>query len=1200
MRVFGVSPRKLWSYKWLRLPILTLGVVILSLAIWFGLRMTGVSWLVSPWTRGGLIALILGAIALSALIKYLRRRKASKALEETLVTPGDGDILSERMQEALGRLKKSGGATYLYDLPWYVIIGPPGAGKTTALLHCGLDFPGTDKEAVAGFGGTKNCDFWFAEDAVLIDTAGRYTTQDSDATADRESWQSFLSELKKARSDQPVNGVLLAFSCEDIMTADAAQLERHALTVRQRLAELNKTLRIDVPVYVMFTKADIVAGFRDYFGPLGEDRRRRVWGVTFQTRDRKEDTYKEVSAEFDKLISRLSDEVTDRLHEEHDPVARISIFGFPGQMALMQRNLTDFLRRVFQKPEEVHAILRGFYFTSGTQEGTPIDQVLGAMASGHDQNAGFQPGFMSGKGRSYFLHDLLKKVIFAERDWVGYDFKSMRRRRILRTGATGLIATVCLGAMGLFGYSFWQNATLVRQANTAMNLYTVEAQDIFAEPIITDPATRPVLGALNTVRNLPGGFGDTTEQPFVERMGLSRRDSIRKSATESYSYALEHMLRPRMMLQLENTLPQLLATQDYEEAYRALKVYLLVAKAQPGKGDDTAIQSWFAEAWAREYSEPGLEVAYGAINDHLDAMLALDDRVTPALQPNKELVETAQRQIATLPLARQAYSSILGQAAGMTPLNVYEQLSDTQVDQVLRTVDGTALSDLTVPGLFTFSGYWGVFKEELASAQSRLDEERWVVGEPGKADYQTQLVGLNRDIHALYQADFVDAWQGILNKIELVPMADPSGQYTSLTIAAAPYASPVLKLAEMVDRETRLSRFLDIVENMEISPEALASGDMSGELSNAGFSAVERRSGSFERIFLNALKNKAKFQERAAPSATAPTERRQIENIERRFEKWHALVKGDADQRKRPIDAVLASLEELLQDRKFAASGGETLNNMGLQSALGKLTQGVPFYPDTMVRFVNQIEREFLTVTTNANMEELQRLLSEEVTTFCTQNVSGAFPFAANGRHISTAAFGEFFGYGGRMEKFYDAHLREYTQRSPNGEIVPRDDSDIGDRLAPATLAQFGRAERIRQAFFEPGNMKPSVSFTLSQRASSETVESVAMSFGGRQAQLFPNSSGITMSWPDDVTEVVFQLLPKAKRGAANGLRFADGRWALAEFINAGVARPSGSRVDVTHNVGGRPVTFRLEFDSVTVPFLMKELRDFSCPTTLE
>ena len=96
-------------------------------------------------------------------------------------------------------------------------------------------------------------------------------------------------------------------------------------------------------------------------------------------------------------------------------------------------------------------------------------------------------------------------------------------------------------------------------------------------------------------------------------------------------------------------------------------------------------------------------------------MLALDDRVTPALQPNKELVETAQRQIATLPLARQAYSSILGLAAGMTPLNIYEQLSDTQVDQVLRTVDGTALSDLTVPGLFTFSGYWGVFKEELAS-----------------------------------------------------------------------------------------------------------------------------------------------------------------------------------------------------------------------------------------------------------------------------------------------------------------------------------------------------------------------------------------------------------------------------------------------------------------------------------------------------
>src|SRR5678809_1739494 len=70
---------------------------------------------------------------------------------------------------------------YLYELPWYLIIGAPGSGKTTALRHSGLKFPLADvagEDAIRGVGGTRNCDWWFTDQAVLIDTAGRFTTQD--------------------------------------------------------------------------------------------------------------------------------------------------------------------------------------------------------------------------------------------------------------------------------------------------------------------------------------------------------------------------------------------------------------------------------------------------------------------------------------------------------------------------------------------------------------------------------------------------------------------------------------------------------------------------------------------------------------------------------------------------------------------------------------------------------------------------------------------------------------------------------------------------------------------------------------------------------------------------------------------------------------------------------------------------------------
>ncbi|HAG97103.1 MAG TPA: hypothetical protein DCL78_23445, partial [Gammaproteobacteria bacterium] len=88
--------------------------------------------------------------------------------------------------------------------------GPPGTGKTTALVNSGLDFPLESqfgRGAIQGVGGTRHCDWWFTDQAVMIDTAGRYTTQDSHASADAAAWKGFLGLLKKYRRRRPINGV---------------------------------------------------------------------------------------------------------------------------------------------------------------------------------------------------------------------------------------------------------------------------------------------------------------------------------------------------------------------------------------------------------------------------------------------------------------------------------------------------------------------------------------------------------------------------------------------------------------------------------------------------------------------------------------------------------------------------------------------------------------------------------------------------------------------------------------------------------------------------------------------------------------------------------------------------------------------------------------------------------------------------------
>jgi Uncharacterized protein conserved in bacteria len=139
---------------------------------------------------------------------------------------------------------------YLYQLPWYMLIGAPGAGKTTALVNSGLHFPLAaqfGKTALRGVAGTRHCDWWFTDEAILLDTAGRYTTQESDRQQDAQEWRSFMGLLKKYRPRQPVNGAIITISVGDLLSESEEARHQQASALRKRLLELRDQLAIPLP-----------------------------------------------------------------------------------------------------------------------------------------------------------------------------------------------------------------------------------------------------------------------------------------------------------------------------------------------------------------------------------------------------------------------------------------------------------------------------------------------------------------------------------------------------------------------------------------------------------------------------------------------------------------------------------------------------------------------------------------------------------------------------------------------------------------------------------------------------------------------------------------------------------------------------------------------------------------------------------------
>lgn len=1214
----------------LRISLIILGLLAFAAAVWLGGPMLGFAErypLESIWSRLLIIGLLWGCVGLYYGIKFWRARRAEKALEEAIIADGpsgDGEVLAEKMQEALAVLRRSSGSSsYLYELPWYVIIGPPGAGKTTALLNSGVHFPLADKTggAMPGAGGTRYCDWWFAEEAVLIDTAGRYTTQDSDEEADRESWASFLDLLKRQRPRQPVNGVIVALSMEDLLTGTQETLEAHARAIRDRLMELYEVFRIDVPVYFLFTKADLIAGFDEFFGSFSAARRQKVWGTTFRPTKRNDPVLPLVAEEFDALIARLSAEVTDRMQEDPNGVSRIAIFGFPAQVALLKDKLTTVLEGVFGATRyKVNATLRGFYFTSGTQEGTPIDQILGAMERSFGNVAG---AGASGKGKSYFLHDLLRKVIFQEAGWVNQDRRAVQREAILRYGTMALMLGGMVWLLALWGNSFYQNYRLIGQAQAEITRYAALAQPELARTEIDSTDLTEIAPLLQSLRELPLGYVDPEADTvgILERFGLSQRAALAASARAAYRDGLERMLRPRLILQMEERIAQDIASNNLLSLYESLKLYKLLGHASP-RPDDGFVVAWITSDWAEDPALRGTG-PFRALRDeleaHLWAMLDLSATQSRArVELNAALVARAEQILSLMNLEDQAWLLVMG-AGGpqdIEPFNIGLR-AGPDAELVFETLDGKRLDELVVPAIYTHTGFHQYFLPRLAEVATKLETEQWVLGARAEAaDVSGELRRLGAPIMNRYALEFTRAWNAALDNLQLRPLSADSPQFLALNAASDQRQSPILKLVEEISRTTKLTRgFMD--------DDGFGAGldQLSGSLANVGGDRAQAAAGIVGEQLLRRAQERAsglgqigfdvlqsqRSMSRAGTGggvgggAQRPEDALPGANVEAQFGRWHDLVEEVGEGR--PIEVLLRDLQEIYRLLLTSTAGTGQIpatlgQDLATQSAL--LTRHASRLPTQLSRMILQASEEFAGGAANTTLANLNDRLNREVTQVCESLVPASYPFAGeSNRDIPPSEFARLFAPGGVFDRFFNEALAPHADLSGD-EWVWRTDDRLGAQMSPATLLQFQRAAAISEAFFPGGSAIPGFDVTIRQTALHPEADIALLEVNGQQmVSQQQGSLPQSLFWPSaGGGSASIQLGPELL-GRESELRVQNGPWALMRLINQGRPRAQGMSVNIRLDVGGRYVAYTVTAASTRNPFFLRELWDFRCPRGL-
>jgi len=1155
---------------------------LLVLGSWqpFGTMFAQIMWIVGIWVF----------IFVVLITRWLLRRRREKKMGDEMVAEDDDDEdddavkeelkeMRTRMKEALKTLRKSKlGGRSIYQLPWYIIIGPPGAGKTTAIVNSGLKFPLAEKlgmKALGGVGGTRNCDWWFTNEAVLIDTAGRYTTQDSDEEADSQAWNGFLKMLRKFRKRQPINGAIVAISLSDLSMQDGQQRKLHADSIRHRLKELREKLGVRFPVYILFTKADLIAGFSEFFENLSREDREQVWGFTYKFKKGKKAA--EPMAAFDEQFAALLNQINnlslERLQQEMDPQRRGLISGFAQQIASLQSVAKEFLNEVFQEDKfSERQLLRGVYFTSGTQEGTPIDRLMMGMA--RTFGIGRQAiGTGSGQARSYFLKRLLDGVIFKEAGLVSADDKVARRYKwFVRTSVTAaLLAAAAIGT--LWGFSFVGNKEMIATAAERTQLYDQLAKSVPTSPI-EDVDLTQIVAPLDLLRNIPGNPAQgEIETPRELTYGLYQGEYVGNEAALTYRNALNQMMLPRLLLKLERQMQGNLNNPDF--LFEALKVYMMLGLQGPM--NDTLVTEWMRGDWLQTYPGEGNAKLRDGLMDHLSSMI---DQPMREIALHGPMVTQIQTLLAETPVSQRIYSSIINspQAKALPSWRILEE-GGPLTSRVIIRPSGAPLSE-GVEGIFTKNGFYSVFLTAALDVAEQLKSENWVLGERGEdLSDPNALTRIARDVLDLYYTDYIDAYESVLGDIDVKPMGAVSEVVDTLNVLSGPN-SPVAKLLKSVENQTRLT-----VREGSVNIDG-AVEDVAGFAGNELFDATSVRTQALLQVLASSATSEG--QEAPPPEGTV---------VEQRFEWLNQFAVG-VEGAPSPLDEVMEKLTSLYQElNRLSISGGSSNLNGGagteLQLLLGRM-------PDPMKRWVEQVTSGSAGATIGGARAALNASWQAQILPTCNRAVNNRYPFFKNQQaDIPIQEFARLFAPQGLIDKYFQDNLMEFVDTTGTPWRWRRvQNQELG--ISDSVLLQFQRAAEIRDAFFlSPG--LPVVSFDIKVLNLDPNARRVQLAIEGQILEYRQNQAAqdVPMQWPADGGPTQVVLEPK-RRNAENSMAF-DGPWALFRMLNAAEVRRTqvADRSRVIFNIGGRIVSFQLRAGAAYNPFQLSALTNFRCPSSL-
>ena len=1169
---------------------------VVGLIVWFGGDKMGLP--VS--TKIVVIALVLLTMPLALIIGFVATRrskkKAAKALAEAeaktaetsadappqnLTAPvGDFGDLNKSAEEVVQFLKASNlgvngkDKDAIYSLPWYIVAGTPRAGKSSLVLGSNLNFqtlPSQRQSEQKFVRPTGNVDWRVTSDAVFVDTAGRYQTEGIDG----DEWNSLLETVKKYRPNRPLDGFLLVIDTERVLKADERETEEFAKVMRTRLDEAMARLKVRFPVYLVFTNADSIEGFRDSFSTSKNEGKNLVWGATIPL-EKSESAIQMFDGEYEILHNSVMKRRLMRLSAPFPPVRQLRIFNFPLHFGSARRKIGAFVNALFRpNPFAENPFLRGFYFTSAPAgKSAPGAQTVGT---------------------TYFTERFFRDVVLRDKDLVRTFIEQRQRAPIFGWALTALGALFTTFLLAMVAVSLYQNKQILDQAkDKGENLLVISKSDAGKNPLTkNEQESRRELNATEDLRELMAKLDDYERNgaPLYMRFGMySGNDVYKERLLPIYMSVVEQRFKKPTIARVEAELKKFAASapvantaqltdaeeQNLGKHYDLLKAYLMLTgefkeKAEAGHIANTLKDYWTAEAKL----PPDLNLTAQQQLDFWAKQVDRDDAQYrfPRISPDGKLISDTRKKLQSFPAVYRYYKRKVTE--------ISKQIDDTvgpTTTEAILTRSGADTSFMegtyAVPSAYTKPGYV-LMKTAISEANQKLSEDDWVMGEEGK-----NTVAQSTDsakIEERYFRDYADNWRNFVKGVNVKPYKDKDTATNALQSFSSANSPMKILLTEVVKNT-----------NLSAKPEAAGWWDW---IKSFFTTAPATNTGGGTQV-------EKEFRPLVAFIGTKGQADVPIEKYQSEIGKVSNRFSGIS------TDQLKSIAQELANDKD------ETLRLRNSETAITNLIKQFSETPSSQeVATLLQEPLGNLKGLLGADAKsQLSKAWTEQILPAAAEIQKG-FPFEDGQNEADLTKLTAFLNpTDGKLSKFYDERLKKYFEES-NGQLKLKDTSEV--KFSDEFVVYLNNAFNLRKALFGT-NPTPKFEYEFRLNAvkdalievtidgtkiTSEGTASSKLSFpAGTSVETgvfmnFASTGGTSSTSGAPLPATNTATAPAANTTTANTSKFQPstnsnsaasdtaslkfpGNWGLFRFVDAGSPQkqPSGEYL-LTYSLGGKKVT---------------------------